>query len=252
MVDLRAPRISQFHESHAVRELFDSDNEIGVIADETIVVSLGVTFTGSCSHHDVVLSVIFHHLCPKGVRSDVRFIVPPSLIGATTERAHGVGRPASHDVLVVAVILCEGLLKNGAPEGIVMANVAVGCPVGAVSVLFQRQEVIDHDSVRDTERVEVDGIDALIIQCVLSVQEDFLHAAWHFGQARGCGEEPTVADSALSDIVIGDSVTEEGLVWENFFCSPPGRWVIKEARRFTELFPNQRGVVGSEVIVTVS
>jgi len=69
-VVLGAPRISQFHESHAVRELFHSENDIGVIADETFVVGLGVTFTGSCSHHDVVLAVVFHHLCPKGVRID--------------------------------------------------------------------------------------------------------------------------------------------------------------------------------------
>ena len=76
-----------------------------------------------------------------------------------------------------------------------------------VAELLKWEIVVDNDSVRDAEGVELHGVDALCAH--LSVHEHFLEAASFFGKGRSSRNEPAVADCSLTHVLRRDTVCAE-------------------------------------------
>jgi len=149
--------------------------------------------------------------------------VPFSLVGTTEHGLDSSAGPASFDVNVVSVVLCKSLFEDCTPDGAVSADVGVFCPISTVVVLHQRQVVVNDDCVGHAESVKVDSVDSLTVQRTHIIEEDLLHAAWHFGDTGGCGEEPAVAENTLSNVIRRNSIAKKTLCREGSFGSLPVR-----------------------------
>jgi len=89
----------------------------------------------------------------------------------------GVDWPATVNVSVVSMVLCEGLLKDSAPHRRVFSDsVEVSGPLVLLSFcipnLFDWKPVINDHSVRHTEGVEVHTVDTCLVECSVRVHED--------------------------------------------------------------------------------
>ena len=99
-------------------------------------------------------------------------------------------------MIVVAVVLGKGLLKDGTPDCSICANPGI---LGA-AILIQGQVIIDDDGVRDAEGVKVDSVDTQFAYFVHIVEEDLFHTTRVLSYGRGGSHEPTVADRALANV----------------------------------------------------
>ena len=72
------------------------------------------------------------------------------------------------------------------------------------TVLLKWEVVVDNDSVRDAEGVELHGVDA--VSAHIGVQEHVLEAASFFGKGRSSRNEPAVADCSLTHVLRRDTV----------------------------------------------
>ena len=135
----------------------------------------------------VGLFVLFNFL-PEVIDVDdelrlvVLVVVHHIVAGRARERPQRGDRLPALDVLVVSVVLRERLLEECGPERFVFADVREPGSVGAVLPLVQRQVVVDDDRVGDAERVQIDTVDAGLVEGVVRVEEHFLDGALLFGQ----------------------------------------------------------------------
>ena len=155
--------------------------------------------------------------------------MPIFIVGGTVKGIYCTCRPAGFCVKVVAVVLGKGLLKNYTPNGAIRPR--FGCVRGVCSVasFINGHVVVDNDRVRDTKGVEIHTVDAIGAQLVFSVQEDRIQAALLLSECRGSGQEPTVANLALSDVLRSDAIgTKQSLFWVSYRHSlPHGRSCIE-------------------------
>lgn len=146
-------------------------------------------------------------------------------------------RESARGVLVVAPVLGEGFLDECAPEGTIVTSMTkegivstTPCPSGHV--------VIDDNSVRNTERIELDSVDSFVVHSIVCVEENFLDAAFLLGEAGSSRLEPAVAECTLVDVGQLDAVrSEQCTVRESFLSSLPGNAVACPIVRFTHVFP---------------
>ena len=142
--------------------------------------------------------------------------------GCAVECLDGGCRIAADDVFVVAMVLGKGFLEDRAIDRFIFACRSVQCMV-VVARLLKWEIVVDNDSVRDAEGVELHGVDAVCAH--LFVHENFLHAASFFGKGRSSRNEPAVADCSLTHVLRRHTVFAEKtvslLTRENIFCSLP-------------------------------
>ena len=155
------------------------------------------------------------------------------------------------------MVLGEGLLEDGTPEGLILRDCGEEGSI-ATSLLCKRQVVIDDDRVGQTEGEEVHSVDTVGTQFVVRVDENLLHAAWNFSESGSTRDEPAIAEITLNHIFVVDAIGAEKSVSVviDFRDSLPidfGEKVfyIKQvARVFTHIFPVEGSVVVTEVIVT--
>jgi len=129
---------------------------------------------------------------------------------------------------VVAPVFSEGFLDYGTPESTVIAQIGEDSLLlgGVLPGLFQGQVVVNDDGVLLAESVELESVDASLVQLVVLVEEDSIHAAGLFSDGRDGGEEPAVAEATLVDIVRRDAITEQRFVGESRLSARPLNAVI--------------------------
>lgn len=154
-------------------------------------------------------------------------------------------------MLVVSLVLCVSLLKDGDPEGAVVVSNHVVCDssVAELARAVQWHLVVDNDSVGKAERLEVDSVDAIGTNLILAVQENRFDLAWDLGHGGACSKEPTVAKATLVDVIEVDSIlTVKGVFGVQFAESAP---IHTSAPAFSQVSPEDRVIVSSEVGVSV-
>jgi len=110
------------------------------------------------------------------------------MTGGSVKHLGRGARIASRDVSVVAIVLGKGLFKDDWPHGAVWSNPAEE----SLPIAFDRQPVVNYDSVRNAKSIEVNSVDASFIQLSLLVKEESLDAVWSFGKSGGGRQKPAV------------------------------------------------------------
>jgi len=235
--------VPDLEESVSSGKLLSAKNSVCMAVVETISVLVGIATSRGAKGHHVVGAIVLENLVPQSISSD--FIVLHSFGWTTLDALDALHGVASDKMLVVAVELGKALLVDGAPDGLVSTDIS---KVGFGTI--QREVVIDNDSVRDSEGVEVHRIDALSVENVLRVDEKLLDAAFLLSNSGGCGERPAVAKLTLDNIVGGGAITENLVASERLGGSLP--LVVNVARHtLVELRPLDGGHIIGEFFVSV-
>ena len=206
-----APGVAHLDEPIASAESLHADNSVGMAVREAILMlHIVVAFTRSACLNDGIFGISFDKLVPEIFHREIYSI--DLFPGATKYGAGSIGGVTTLNTVVGTPVLGEGLLEDRAPHGVVITI------LGKVGVAIPgRDLVIDDNGVGDTERVEVDGVDTIVLaEITLIAEEDLLHAVSLLSDGRDSGHEPAVADRALDDIVERDTITEERLALEAF------------------------------------
>ena len=101
------------------------------VGDANLVqVAIAAAVVRGAGHDDIVPIIVPCQFLPQVVEGGVSLKVvltvevEEHLEGRASQGPHGVGRIAALKVVIVAMVLGEGLLENGAPYGLVFAGVA--------------------------------------------------------------------------------------------------------------------------------
>ena len=118
-------------------------------------------------------------------------------------------RITSNNVLIIAVVLCQGFLKNHTPERFVNTLLCKRHIVCAKACSCLESDIVVHNnSVWDAEGIDVDCIDTLrVCSLVKRIQEDFFHTTSLLSNGGHCGNHPAVADLALNHVLGSDTFT---------------------------------------------
>ena len=226
------------------RDVGGAEDDVGVVPDEAVRVQASPG--GGCRRRDhVVEGVVGADPVPERdclqafLVAPVDVLVPNAGPRRPMQCAKGVHRIASHDVVVVAVVLGEGLLENGHPESLVGPDMSEEGIV-AVAPLLHRQPVVDYDGVRDAQRPDIDAVDAVRAEAVGRVEEDLLQAVWNLSDCGSARQEPAVADVALAHVVGFDPfVAEQTLVGEDLADALPVDTRLPIALSFAHILPEE-------------
>lgn len=213
---LGAPRVAHLDEPIASAESSNANNSVGVAVSETVRVGIIVVArAGGTGADHGMLGINCDQSVPKVIGGDL--ILGVLFPGAAEESAGSVMRQATNKMDVVTPVLGESLLNDGAPHGAVRARRSKH---GATPA-SEGQVVVDHHSVGDSESVELDSVDAIVVQLVGCVHEDLLNSAFFLSSRSSGGHEPAVADGALVDIVERVATAEKFVVGEGILSSLP-------------------------------
>lgn len=143
------------------------------------VAKKGISVTTVASGHDVVGFVVLHDHVPELLWSPVA--VAKLKLRGTSEGSDGCAGVTTVDVLVVAVVLGKCLLEQHSPERVVVlaGSGELSSPAGG-AILDERNVVVDDDGHGNTEGVEVEGINTVLVQRGVLVAEDLFEATWLF------------------------------------------------------------------------
>jgi hypothetical protein len=141
-------------------------------------------------------------------------LVTEKEVWRTIEDMDCVLHPATFDMLIVSMVLCESLLSNCCPDGLIFAQ---GSENGVVTNDWET--IIDDLSERNTKCVHIKGVDTVLINFV--IYEDLIDSSWNFSEGRNGCHEPAVADATLVYILRSDSITPESVVLEIVLNSLP-------------------------------
>lgn len=195
------------------------ENGVSVTEDEAASVGLGIVATAGTGLDHLVGAVVSNNFVPESVDGGV-FVINP-VVGCAGEGLESNSGVAAFDVLVVAMVLGEGLFKDGSPERGVVSDVREKSGV-ARAPGAEGKVVIDDDGVGEAKGVEVDGVDSVGGKSVSGVDKDLLEAAWDLGECGSSGKEPAVAEGTLLDVLRGDAlITEQGVVAELLTSASP-------------------------------
>ena len=114
----RGPWVSHLDKSVSGGESLDSDNTVCVVVGEALLVSIEMASSGGTGLEDVIDLIVGAQDSPEFVSSFI--FVPFTVEGGAREGSDGVVGVASDDVLVVAMVLGEGFLKDGSPETFIL------------------------------------------------------------------------------------------------------------------------------------
>ena len=95
------------------------------------------------------------------------------------------------------MVLGEGLLQDGHPEGSIPGKLVEGRHVDLLPVFpsfVSGDVVVDDHGVRNAQGVEVDSVDASRVHLRRDVQEDFLHALRNLSHSRASREKPAIPE----------------------------------------------------------
>jgi hypothetical protein len=134
--------------------------------------------------------------------------------GRTIEDVDSVFHPATYSVLVVSMELCESLLCDCCPDGLIFTH---GSKNSVVTNDWEA--IIDDLSEWNTNCEEIQGINTILIDFI--VDENLIDSPWDFSDGRDSRHEPAVADVALVDILRSDSIAPESVVLEIVLDSLP-------------------------------
>ena len=250
-------RVAQLDQPDATgRDVGGAEDDVRVVLDEAVRLLALVPGRG-CRRRDHVIDVVVlvdpvpERDCLQALLvRPVDVLVPNAGPRCSVQCAKGVHRVAGHDVVVVAVVLGEGLLKNGHPESLVGPDMSEEGVV-AVAPLLHRQPVVDYDGVRDAQRPDIDAVDAVRAEAVGRVEEDLLQAVWNLGDCGSARQEPAVADVALAHVVGFDPcVAEQTVRGEDLADALPVDTRLPIALFLAHVLPEE-GVVCREVRVVV-
>ena len=241
VVAVRAVRVPQLDKSVTSGELNDANNGVGVSKDDAAIASVGVIVAIGAALNDIVSLVVLFELLPDFV-SCLFTVIPLFDHGGVDEILDSSCRPAAVCVEEVAVELGEGLLEERYPHGFVSAWV---CEQGLATL--RHQVVINDDRSWDTEGVHVHTVDACFVLHVLRVYKLGHHALWLLSDCGGCRESPAVAERALVDIVVGDAIAEQSLLWESSSCPGPSQMADV---LFLHVWPGDGAAISREVYIS--
>ena len=121
------------------------------------------------------------------------------LSGCATESTSCDHWVPTNDMLIVSVIFGKCLLKDWHPHGAVITDMSKPSVI-AITPWAKREQIVNDDCVRNTQRVEVDSINSSVIEVVRVVKKDLFEASWDLSKGRGSGKEPAIANITLVDI----------------------------------------------------
>ena len=102
--------------------------------------------------------------------------------------------------------LCEAFFKEQWPHGPILGRPRKETLPLATFGLPQGQVIINNNSSWHSKLPEVHEVKALPIQVFVRVLEDLGHALRFLSNCGRSGQEPTIADGALIDILVGEAV----------------------------------------------
>lgn len=173
----------------------------------------------------MTLSLVLGNLAPEILLADSTLL--SVVVDVERSIAHGAGSDscvAADDVLVVTVILGEGFLDDGNPEGtfIALFSPITEASEEGIALAVQRKVVINDDGVRNTESEEVHSVDAVWAKLVCIVEEHFLNSAWDLCHCGAGRQEPAVAESSLLNVIGVHTIgTKKGMVREGVLGPGP-------------------------------